>query len=725
MADILIGIKQFQAPAITGNFDVTCDPSEFGGAIPKAVLIFGGASDAAATVDARWLVGFATISGVTITQSAHWAASLNAVAATDDYSNWRNSAVLAAGNNIAFTRASCAAFIANGVRLNFDTVTVSGRYYTAVFLGGTDLEVASGVIAPSGTNVTTTVTPGFQADVVLMKSVLMNAASGTNVNQFGFGFGIAHRADAANYCVGQLETDAIAAGGRPTAAVYNNASHVWISPSTGITGWQGACNNFTSTQFDFQVTGTIGGDQLGWLALKFGGDATSRLIPYSLPTSTGLRHDSFGSPAFQPTFGLICAGSPTAYNTNAFDTALGASVGLGVFHALQQGSHNTFINPAADPSSTGEHTQAKAFALGSSTAVDAAVAAFDSMQFDGWQLNWTAAPASAHVGFALAIDTNATIEDIPSRVTQMAAVVGVLTENVVAPRVTQMAAVVGVRAERVMCDTAEADLWKITRTDGTVYRFTSRNRRMTFRGEVYTPCGSLTSSALQLSSEVGSTDNVDLQGAIFEGGITELDIWSGRFVGARVEIWRAAWDGSGYSKLVLTGTVGAQKFADQPFTFEVITDGEAFTQRALLQTVTPTCRFKTFDSRCSLDSATFVETGTVDTVVSENVWTSARRREFYDTTRGEADGYFTLGKLTWTAGQNNGISVDVKTFAAGGRFILEERMPYPILAGDTYSVLPGDDRTFETCRDKFNNAINFGGFHKLRGADDLNKKGTP
>lgn len=295
--------------------------------------------------------------------------------------------------------------------------------------------------------------------------------------------------------------------------------------------------------------------------------------------------------------------------------------------------------------------------------------------------------------------------------------------HVTAPlRVTQLKALVVVRSEKPGCDTSEADLWKITREDGTVYRFTSHSRRMTFRNEVYSPCGSLSASTLNLSAELGSTDNVDLSGIIFEGGITELDLWSGKFFGAAIEVWRAPWSGDGVPVLLMQGTVSNTKFEDQPFTFEVVTPGERLQERAVLQQVTPSCRFKTYDGRCGLSEAAFVETGAVTSVAAANLFTGAARREFGDTSRVEADDFFTLGKLTWTSGDNNGRSVDVKTYSVG-HFVLSERMAFPVQLGDTYSVLPGDDHSFETCTDKFANAINFGGFPKLRGTDDLNEQG--
>jgi uncharacterized phage protein (TIGR02218 family) len=44
-------------------------------------------------------------------------------------------------------------------------------------------------------------------------------------------------------------------------------------------------------------------------------------------------------------------------------------------------------------------------------------------------------------------------------------------------------------------------------------------------------------------------------------------------------------------------------------------------------------------------------------------------------------------------------------------------MPRPIQAGDTFSITAGCDKRFETCRDRFSNVVNFGGFPHMPGND--------
>ena len=42
-------------------------------------------------------------------------------------------------------------------------------------------------------------------------------------------------------------------------------------------------------------------------------------------------------------------------------------------------------------------------------------------------------------------------------------------------------------------------------------------------------------------------------------------------------------------------------------------------------------------------------------------------------------------------------------------------MPEPIAVGDTFTVTAGCDKALSTCRDRFANVVNFGGFPRMPG----------
>lgn len=92
----------------------------------------------------------------------------------------------------------------------------------------------------------------------------------------------------------------------------------------------------------------------------------------------------------------------------------------------------------------------------------------------------------------------------------------------------------------------------------------------------------------------------------------------------------------------------------------------------------------------------------------------------------QVDGYFNDGFVTWTSGANEGRSTPVKTWvASGATFTFWLPTPYPIQVGDTYTAVAGCDKELTTCRDKFGNVINFGGFPTIPGRNETLSYGPP
>lgn len=95
---------------------------------------------------------------------------------------------------------------------------------------------------------------------------------------------------------------------------------------------------------------------------------------------------------------------------------------------------------------------------------------------------------------------------------------------------------------------------------------------------------------------------------------------------------------------------------------------------------------------------------------------------FYDVARSEAD-YWNNGTVEFTGPSSSdliGFSAEIKTFDPTTKtFTLWEPMPYTIPPGTTYTLTPGCDKTLATCRDVFDNVVNFRGEPHLPGNDAL------
>lgn len=70
--------------------------------------------------------------------------------------------------------------------------------------------------------------------------------------------------------------------------------------------------------------------------------------------------------------------------------------------------------------------------------------------------------------------------------------------------------------------------------------------------------------------------------------------------------------------------------------------------------------------------------------------------------------YFVNGVITWLSGENTGVSSEI-FLQDGATLNLNEPMPFPIGAGDSFSIIVGCDRTLEMCKSRFGNTINFRG----------------
>ena len=325
--------------------------------------------------------------------------------------------------------------------------------------------------------------------------------------------------------------------------------------------------------------------------------------------------------------------------------------------------------------------------------------------------------------------------DTDARVTQSVALVMYEVTTGVAARVTQsLALVMGefqadiritqspvlVLADHVYTLTKWAQIWTITRTDGAIYRFTSLDRDLTFQGLTYQACDSMSPTASEMATQLGAIGNMELTGLISDTSITDEDLANGLFNGATVEVWKVPWENQGgeIPFRLLAGTLGDVRLGAVAFTAEVITPGATIQQRPLLDEYTPGCPYELGDARCAFDLPSLQVSGTVDAVFNIIAPNSQRRRKFTDSSRAEAAQYFDFGEITWTSGANSGITSDVKSFAAGV-FVLWELLPNDIALGDTYTALPGCDKSTTTCTDTFDNFVNFGGFPDVPGSDRM------
>jgi uncharacterized phage protein (TIGR02218 family) len=252
-------------------------------------------------------------------------------------------------------------------------------------------------------------------------------------------------------------------------------------------------------------------------------------------------------------------------------------------------------------------------------------------------------------------------------------------------------------------------LIKITRRDNVVLGFTSHDRDLVVDEVTYRADTAFQASALENRNAL-STDNLTILGLLDDAAITEEDIRASRYDHARVDVYLCNWADLTQGVMQLRrGWLGEIKITGGRYEAE-LRGLHDLLQRTIGPTFTPECRYDFGDTSCTLHLATFTVSGSITAV--------AGATSFYDSTRGEASAYFNGGLLTWTSGANEGLAMEVKSFDAT-QFTLWLPMPGSLTNGDAYTVYPGCDKRLTTCKTKFNNLINFGGFPYLPGLDKI------
>jgi len=253
--------------------------------------------------------------------------------------------------------------------------------------------------------------------------------------------------------------------------------------------------------------------------------------------------------------------------------------------------------------------------------------------------------------------------------------------------------------------TTLATCWKLVTQGGTTMGFTDHDADIVYSGVTYAAATGITPSAAKQSADL-AVDNLDVFGAINAASITQADIEAGVYDYADVYVFWINWaDTSGGIIKGPRGKLGEVRISGEQFVAEVRSLSQLLNTpvggvysafcRAELGTAAGSTQWW-----CGVSLGAYTDTGTV-TGVTDN-------RIFTDSGNAEAADYYNYGVLTWTSGNNNGRTAEVKDFGSG-QFTLREAMPDTVQVGDTYSVYAGCDKSLATCRDKFNNVVNFKG----------------
>lgn len=258
-----------------------------------------------------------------------------------------------------------------------------------------------------------------------------------------------------------------------------------------------------------------------------------------------------------------------------------------------------------------------------------------------------------------------------------------------------------------------ATIIKITTVGGSVYGYTDHDFKLVVDSVTYNPAPGLKRTNLTATTD-SQVSNQEFGSAWVDA--PEEEMISGKFDNATVEVAFCSWQNPGYGRVVIDkGTLGVIQWTADGFRADMQSHMRQL-QRNINFVFTAGCRhalFSQFDNThigaCTLNKASYTWSGTVSSIVTQ-------RSKFTTTGLSQANGVCTNGLLTWTSGPNNGLSYEVKAHTVTGSTTIELFLPtiYDIAAGHSFSITAGCDKTLATCKAKFNNVVNFGGFPHIQ-----------
>lgn len=265
----------------------------------------------------------------------------------------------------------------------------------------------------------------------------------------------------------------------------------------------------------------------------------------------------------------------------------------------------------------------------------------------------------------------------------------------------------------------------VARQDGETLALTNFSRELRWNGWRFLTTDSARDSAVEHETGLAA-GTLDLGGVISSDLITDDDLDAGRYDQARVTRYlfdfEYPWLGPLTTDVFHVSTVERTG----PYWTAQTTSHGGKLDRKVGGSSQRTCDYLELGDpvKCRADIASkSLYVREVTAVDSDN----PRRVCTIDTDIGSgfATDRFTFGKLIIREGANKGISRKIAAWSDSTKVAqLASLMPLPIEVGDIVDLIVGCARDFLTCRDDFDNAINFGGNDRMPGPDEILKPAT-
>lgn len=264
--------------------------------------------------------------------------------------------------------------------------------------------------------------------------------------------------------------------------------------------------------------------------------------------------------------------------------------------------------------------------------------------------------------------------------------------------------------KNAIIDGRRSVLVKIVRKDGTVYAYTDHDVSLEVDGISYVP-----SPGLQRVNLTAAADDVVSNQEFASAWVDapEEELLAGLFDNAEITTALCSWENPAAGQYIVDkGNLGVIQWTIDGFRADVQNH-----MRNLMKNIgflyTANCRHTLFGQfgqdkigACTLNKASYTWNGSVTSVTTPKL-------AFATTNIGQPAGYCSSGTITWTTGPNTGVQSPVKKQLVGSIELMIPT-PFDISETDTFEITAGCDKTLDTCKAKFNNVINFGGFPHIQ-----------
>jgi uncharacterized phage protein (TIGR02218 family) len=256
--------------------------------------------------------------------------------------------------------------------------------------------------------------------------------------------------------------------------------------------------------------------------------------------------------------------------------------------------------------------------------------------------------------------------------------------------------------------TSLALCWRLERLDGAGIGLTSHDQPLAKAGAGYLPSPGIVPAAVTRSLGLDPQSS-EVSGALSCEALAESDLALGLWDGAVIQLFALDWRSPDSDEIdLVSGELGEVSIKGTGFSAE-LRGAASLLDNAVCPSTSPQCRAQFGDKQCRIDLAGRTQRAAI--VDSDNGGLTLDR---------SFDDRFLLGRLRYMSGANCGRSTVI--IAVDGATIQVRDLPRgEIEPGCAVELREGCDKRFETCVERFANAVNFRGEPHLPGADLLTR----